>query len=288
MKPSKSLMSVSPMSRRRLLKTTAVAGAWFGTSGFLSSLFAPSKDAWEKWTAHDASSSKIIDHSMWTKVLKENVRMGADGVARFDYGGVNSMSLARLKAYVGNLVLENVSALNKDEQRAYWINLYNAATVKVVIENFPVESIRDISTGLLSSGPWSTPLFDIEGESMTLNDIEHRILRPIWNDPRLHYALNCASIGCPNLQNEAFTAANTEALLDTGAKDYINHPRGVSVTENGLVLSSIYEWFAVDFGEDEAALRAHLVSYASGELKEQITATPSIREYVYDWSLNGV
>ncbi len=280
----------SVFSRRRFLKASAAGGAWVGLSGFFSleNLFAPSADLWERWQAHDANAATSIDHGMWNGLLERYCTLDADGIVRFDYGGLNGMDMARLKAYVGTLALEPISTFNRAEQRAYWINLYNAATVKVVVDHFPVASIRDISLGgLLSSGPWNKPLFEIEGEPVTLNDIEHRILRPIWRDPRLHYALNCASIGCPNLQMSAFTADNSESLLDAGAKSYINHPRGVTVAEGGLTVSKIYAWFKDDFGGDDAGVLAHLGTYADDALKEQIAATPKIADYAYDWALNG-
>ena len=92
---------------------------------------------------------------------------------------------------------------------------------------YPVDSIRDISSGFFSPGPWKKELLNVEGQSLTLNDIEHRILRPIWQDPRIHYAVNCASLGCPNLPVIAFSEDNTDAMLDRAAQQFINHPRGL-------------------------------------------------------------
>ena len=126
----------------------------------------------------------------------------------------------------------------------------------------------------------------IEGETLSLDDIEHRILRPIWQDPRIHYAVNCASIGCPNLSNEAFTAQNTDVLLTQGAIAYINHPRGVSINNDELTLSSIYKWFKEDFGTDDRAIIQHLQTYAKPALKAQLGELSDIEGYEYDWSLN--
>ena len=107
------------------------------------------------------------------------------------------------------------SLTSRDEQLAYWINLYNALTVKVILDHYPVKSILDIdiSPGWFSIGPWGKKLVAVEGVEISLDDIEHRILRPIWRDPRIHYALNCAAVGCPNLLREAFTGATAEVLL---------------------------------------------------------------------------
>ena len=127
---------------------------------------------------------------------------------------------------------------------------------------------------------------NINDESLSLNDIEHRILRPIWQDARLHYAVNCASIGCPNLATTAYTADNVNEMLDAAAVAYINHPRGVTVNNGRLKISSIYDWFAIDFGDNEAAIIAHLQQYANEELRAQLNEIADISDYDYDWSLN--
>ena len=106
-----------------------------------------------------------------------------------------------------------------------------------------------------------------------MNDIEHRVLRPIWKDPRLHYALNCASLGCPNLQPKAFNSENVEFLLASGARDYINHSRGMRFEdEDKLVLSKIYDWYGVDFGDNDKELLHHLMFYAKPKMKKRLLA----------------
>jgi hypothetical protein len=153
---------------------------------------------------------------------------------------------------------------------------------------YPVASIRDIdiSPDWFSNGPWNAKLRAIEGEAVSLNDIEHRILRPIWRDPRIHYGVNCASIGCPNLRAQAFTAANAEALLASGARDYVNHPRGARIEDGRLIVSSAYVWFAEDFGGDDAGVIAHLRRYARPELRAALAEVDEIGDFVYDWRLN--
>src|SRR5260370_17798050 len=115
-----------------------------------------------------------------------------------------------VKKYIEQMDGIRVGAFRRAEQLAYWVNLYNSLTVDLVLDRYPVSSIRDIaiSPGLFSSGPWDKALIRVEGEPMTLNDIEHRILRPIWQDARLHYVLNCASLGCPSLPPIALTPQN--------------------------------------------------------------------------------
>ncbi len=250
---------------------------------------APKPDLWRRWQEHAPSSRIRVDHSAWQRFLTEYVVADhPSGVNRVRYDEVSPADRAALDRYLDVLQAVPVSQLNRDEQRAYWVNLYNALTVKVVIDHYPVESIRDIdiSPGFFSAGPWDAELLTIEGEDITLNNIEHRILRPIWEDNRIHYALNCASVGCPNLQPTAFTARNAEELLERAAREYVNHPRGARLTGGVLRLSSIYDWYQVDFeGSEEGVLR-HLRRYAEPALAAALEAFRGTVEYGYDWALN--
>ena len=183
-----------------------------------------------------------------------------------------------------------ISIHNRAEQKAYWINVYNALTIDVILARFPVASIRDIniSPGFLARGPWGAKLFSVEGEKLSLDDIEHRILRPIWKDSRVHYAVNCASLGCPNLQPLAFTGENTESLLDKAAREFVNHPRGVAILNGRLRVSSIYVWFQEDFGRDAEDLMEHWQKYADPKLAESLEKYSGGLSHDYDWRLNGV
>lgn len=249
---------------------------------------APKAEPWPRFAAHDQASAITVDHAPWDRFLKTHVAAGKDGIARIAYAKIPATDKAALGDYVRRLAATRVTGLARAEQRAYWINLYNALTVKVVLDHYPVDGIKDIriSPGLFSSGPWGKKLLKIEGEDVSLDDIEHRILRPVWKDPRIHYAVNCASIGCPNLPAEAFTAANAERLMDTAARAYVNHPRGVRRSGSGVRLSSIYDWFRDDFGKDKTALFGHLTAFAEPVLKEFLSTEPAIDGYDYDWSLN--
>ena len=157
-----------------------------------------------------------------------------------------------------------------------------------MIAAYPVKSIKDIdiSPGLFSDGPWGKKLITIEGTPLSLDDIEHEILRKNFNDPRVHYAVNCASIGCPNLQKQAFTAARLEQQLEQAAKDYVNSNRGVVITDGEVAISKIYSWFKKDFGISDAEILAHLGRYAAAPLKGKLANAQQIGDYFYDWSLN--
>jgi hypothetical protein len=259
---------------------------------FIIALFAgiahavPKPDLWAFWADSNPTSTALVDHSAWQQFLNRYVQEGPDGINRVDYAAVSTEDRQLLRGYLDTLTTADPRQLTRARQLAYWINLYNALTVEVVLRHPDKGSILRMGKGFLSIGPWNDPLVTITGETITLNDIEHRILRPIWQDHRIHYAVNCASLGCPNLSGTAYTADNLEAQLAQAETDYINHPRGVSFTERGkLRLSSIYKWYREDFATSEAALLIHLA-------ERHQTLSRKIREYArgidykYDWNPN--
>jgi len=226
-------------------------------------------------------------HAPWDRLLKTYVSAADDGVNRFEYKAVTSDDRAALQAYLKALEATQVSELPRDAQMAFWINLYNALTVEVVLEAYPVGSIREIKNGLFSIGPWGKELVTVEGRELSLNDIEHETLRKQWDDPRIHYAVNCASWSCPNLAARAYTAETLEAMLEEGARDYVNHPRGVWFDQGRLQVSSIYRWYKEDFGDTDEGVIAHLKIYAAPELKSKLDTVDHIAGTDYDWTLNA-
>ena len=251
----------------------------------VSTKAAPKADLWAKWLTQDGSSTIRVDHSPWQHFLARYAKTDADGDVRLDYAAVSATDRTGLDGYLASLAGVTVTSLRRQQQLAYWVNLYNALTVAVILQNYPVASIRDIddSPGIFSDGPWGRKRLTIEGKALSLDDIEHRILRPIWRDPRLHYVLNCASVGCPNQLLQPFQAANAEATLEAAAKAFINSPKGVAVIEGDLVVSQLYEWYGQDFGDD---LIAHLQRYADPDLAKALKQIKRIAAYRYDWSLN--
>jgi len=249
---------------------------------------APSADLWPRWQAHDPAATTDVDHSDWGVFLTRYALESADGVVRVRYGTVDGPGRALLDGYLARMQAVEVGTLRRDVQMAFWINLYNALTVAVILDHYPTDSILDIDTspGLFSNGPWGAEVAEVEGEVLTLDDIEHRILRPIWRDPRIHYAVNCASIGCPNLALEPYDPERLETQLDAAARDYVNHSRGARVVDGELRVSSLYEWYTEDFGDDEAGVIAHLRIYAKPDLLAALDGTDSIDGHDYDWALN--
>ena len=248
---------------------------------------APKKKALDFWLPHDVQNTTPVDHSPWQRLLdKYLIGDHSSGINRFRYSKVAAEDKTKLQSYIKSLAARNPRTLSRPEQMAYWINLYNALTVKLIVDNYPVESIKNLGKGFFSFGPWDDDIVEIEQQKLTLNHIEHGILRPIFNDPRIHYAVNCASLGCPNLSARAFTAENLESLLTYAAKTYVNHPRGVSLKDNKLVISSIYHWFKEDFGDSQQALIDHLVKYAQPELQTKLRRYRGGIKHEYDWKLN--
>ncbi len=231
------------------------------------------------------TSKQQLDHAFWDGFLQRYVQLGSDGITRLDYNQAQS-ELAALQAYLDDLSAQTPSQFGRDEAMAYWINFYNALTVKVVLENYPLRSIRQIDGLLGFGGPWKRPRVSVEGQSLSLDNMEHGILRPGFGDPRVHYAVNCASYSCPNLMPRAFTAANLDQQLEVGAHDYINHDRGVSLSGGRLQVSSIYHWFQEDFGGSDAGVIAHLRQYAEGPLADGLASVQRIAGHHYDWALN--
>lgn len=243
------------------------------------------------WDKSDATNTATIDHADWQAVLDTYlIADDPSGVHLFDYRALqaNKADRQRLNRYLGHLQELDPRQYSRDVQMAYWINLYNALTVRVVVDAYPVESILQIHNGETpDTGPWKDIHATVAGVPLTLDNIEHDILRPIWRDNRIHYAVNCASLGCPNLASEAFTAANLERLMDQCAKEFVNHLRAVELLDEAFgVTSSLYFWYIEDFGNSEAGVLAHLQKYAEEDLAEQLKAFDGSLDHEYDWRLN--
>lgn len=230
------------------------------------------------------------DHEAFSSLLSKYVYPDETGLNMVDYEGWRSDSTDRgaLDSYIASLEGTPVSSLPSDERFALWANLYNAVTVKLILDEKPKRSIREIRPHSFAFGPWGAKRVTVEGEELSLDNIEHDILRKQWDDPRVHYAVNCASIGCPNLPTTAWEAETLDEDLDAAARAYINHPRGVTVRDNGLRVSKIYKWYREDFGDSDDGVIRHILEYASPELAEAIQSMPKIRGHDYDWNLNRI
>ena len=245
------------------------------------------------WLKHDPASTAAVDHSAWDRFVSRYVLRDpqGDGVNRVDYRTVSRADRERLKAYIRALEGVDIAAYNRDEQVAFWMNLYNAAIADLVLDNLPVGSIRQIrGPGIGVAGPWLRPVARVQGATLTFDDIEHRILRPAFNDMGIpiHYGLNCASVGCPALAPRAHTGANWRANLEETARQFVNCPQGVRFVDGELRTSKIYlSWFREDFGGSDESVIAHIAEYAEPELARRLAERDAIAGDFYDWRLNG-
>lgn len=211
-----------------------------------------------------------FSHEKWDQLLRKHV--GADG--KVNYKGFLA-DKAVLEAYLATL---SAGAPQKEwsrrEQMAWWINAYNAFTVQLILDNYPVSSITKLHGGK----PWDVKWIAIGGEKFSLNQIESDILRPRYKDARIHFALNCAARSCPPLLNRAWTADNLEAQLDRQTRQFLNNPTFNRIEPGQAVVSKLFDWYAIDFG----AIPAFINKYSAVQLEAE--AKISFQEY--DWGLN--
>ncbi|MCL9781578.1 DUF547 domain-containing protein [Vibrio sp. S4M6] len=250
---------------------------WIAMVPFFT-LAAPKAELWPYWNQSNEQNTSTISYQAWQSILdKYLIEKGHSSL--FEYDKVSKQDKEKLQQFLTNMAKVNPLSYSKAQQYAYWVNLYNSITVNLILQNYPVKSITKLG-GFFSFGPWDEKVITINGKELTLNDIEHRILRPIWKDPRTHYAVNCASLGCPNLQKTVFTAQNTNTLLEQAAHTFINSDKGVNVQGNTIVLSSIYKWFASDFGGIEG-VKKQIKHY-----RPDINFSDKKIKYDYNWNLN--
>lgn len=248
---------------------------------------APKKDLWPLWLKNNPDSTQIIDNSLYKEFLVKYVITDHSGVNLVKYSKVTTQDRRSLEDYLAYLSNIKISTYNRNEQLAYWANLYNAKTIDLILKHMPVRSILKINLGsILNSGPWDAKLVTVESERLSLNDIEHRIIRPIWNDSRTHYILNCASYSCPNLQKLPFSGKTINYDLNMAGKTYVNSQRGVNIKNDKLIVSQIYQWYSTDFGNNDKDIIRIISKFANPDLKRQLQKFNTIDEYVYDWSLN--
>ena len=207
-----------------------------------------------------------VDHSIYADLLNRYVH---DGLV--DYGGLKAEE-DRLDRYLSVLEHVNTASLSKNERLAFYINAYNAWTIKLILGAYPnVRSIKDL--GSLFRSPWKEKIARIDGKVLTLDEIEHGIIRPQFKDPRIHFAVNCASKSCPPLHSEPYRGADLHGQLDEAARRFINDPRSTVLRDQTLHVSKIFDWYSKDFGGDSVGF---ILKYADKALKEKIETVPLI------------
>lgn len=259
----------------------------FAQSAIERAFVAKSQLASEIWTRHDPASIVEINHDAWDAFLAKFVSTDSNGINRVAYSKVTKNDLVQLDNYLSRLQSTDVTTLNRNEQYAFWLNLYNATTVRVILKHHPIKSILDVKSNLLDfKGPFNDRVAKVLDHDLTLDTIESGIVRPIWNDPRLHYAFNCGAVSCPNLQAKAFRGKLINQQLDEAARSFVNDPRGVRLKNGKIIASKIFSWYREDFGTDEKSILGHIRLFASDDLKTALAGKSKISSYEYDWSLN--
>lgn len=225
-------------------------------------------------------SDAEVDHALYVELLEKYVENGM-----VDYQGFKNEE-AKLDRYLKVLAETDTKKLSRDEQFAFYINAYNAWTIKLILTGYPgIKSIKDL--GSIFKTPWKKRIARIDGDIVTLDHIEHDILRPRFKDPRVHFAINCASIGCPPLRSEPYRGEVLELQLDEMAKAFINDPQRNRLEGRTLYVSSIFKWFSKDFNDGVVGF---FLKYAQGNLKKELAENQrniQIKYLDYDWSLNG-
>ncbi|GAA6153731.1 DUF547 domain-containing protein [Pseudoteredinibacter isoporae] len=248
-------------------------------------LAAPKAELWPFWQPQEIkqTSDKPLSVADWQAFLDTYVSPDAQGVNRVAYGDVSKEDKQTLQRHLNALAELDPREWSEAEQQAFWINTYNIAVVNLVLDHYPLDSIKDIRLSfksLFNAGPWEDKILVVAGKKLSLNDIEHRILRPIWKDARFHFALNCASIGCPNLAKEVYRAESLDEQLERAKREFLSSSRAFSVSGESYRLSSIFNWYWQDFAPEKKQLWRYF--QGQGLIEKPVESF----SYDYDWDLN--
>ena len=233
------------------------------------------------FTSVPKGNKSPINHSEWTSLVQKHVNKA--GFVNYK-GFIKDSTL--LNKYLQKLS-DNAPAnsWSKDDKLAYWINAYNAFTVKLIADNYPVKSIKDLGAEnpiIFVNTAWDKKFFSIDGKKMTLNTIEHKILRKQFNDPRMHFAINCASYSCPKLLDEAYEGKTVNKQLDEQSKDFLADKEKNKISADKPQVSSLFKWFSNDFTKTGKTKIAFINQFTTTKIKESATL-----EYLdYSWDLN--
>jgi hypothetical protein len=230
------------------------------------------------------------DYAAWNQLLQRYY----DPAKGMDYKALKAKDKAALDQLRRQLSTVDVAALSRDDQLAYWINLYNVNVVGVVVDNYPVESIRDISTDpIVRLNVFKKDSVATKMGRISLNDVEHERIRAVFKDPRIHFAINCAAASCPPIRSEAYAGSRLDAQLDDQTRRFLNGPHGVRLTRKGDTLkvytTKIMDWFGEDFDQWGGGRLAFLRKYLSPERQKALDAAGGKVELEYQdysWDLN--
>jgi hypothetical protein len=222
-----------------------------------------------------------VQHGEWDALVKKHV--SKNGMV--DYQGFLK-DKKQLQVYLDKLSANKpTSKWSKNEKMAFWINAYNAFTVKLILDHYPIKSIKDIKRGIpFVNSVWDIAFIPMGKEKIDLNYIEHTILRKEFNDPRIHAAINCASFSCPLLRNEAYYASRLDEQLNDAMRRFVNDPQRNQLDKSNIKISKIFSWFAGDFKLNGSSIVNYLNKYA----KKRVQPNAKIDFLEYQWELNDV
>lgn len=257
---------------------------------FLQTNIALAEDSnWQQWATHNQHSLVEIDHSTWNRVLKTYVHTNSFGQNMFDYASVSPADQRAIKHYLEMLSTVDVQDLNKNEQLAFWINAYNAIVVRVILKEYPVESILDVGGDVFNRGPWNNHYFSVGGVPISLSNIRREIIFTHWQDVRVIYALSCGAIGCPNLGAKAVIGRKVNGYLDAAAMAFINGPVAILKFDNDSVKTSkLFYWSKGEFIDHNVNILEHIKTYAVGDMARKLKNVENIRGYGFNWQLNDI
>ncbi|WP_068259822.1 DUF547 domain-containing protein [Rubripirellula obstinata] len=227
-----------------------------------------------------------VDHSTWDRLLQSHVSESGNVDYKKWHGSAKDVK--DLDRYLNQLSAASQKLpASKQSKLAFWINAYNAVTVKGILREYPTTSIRNHTAKLFGYNIWDDLQLYVGGTAFSLNQMEHEILRKM-NEPRIHFAIVCASKSCPRLLSRAFVASEVEEQLDSNAKHFFAQPANFQLTGNTVTLSSILKWFGEDFGSNQSAVMRRITPWLPAEAASSIDAARVKLNYAeYDWSLNG-
>ena len=241
---------------------------------------------WERWAVHDAASTAQVDHRAMTSIL-QYLEREERGEVRFAYSELRGQALKFVRDYIDYLERIPVTGLNRDEQLAYWLNLYNAGVIESIATHSGARKIKQNRGTPGQPGQWwAEKRFTVEGEDLSLEEIEQNILLGQWKDPNILYGLCYGVQGTPApMPGEAFTGKNVHTRLGSAGRAFVNASSNVRVRKKGIEVSSLYAWNkALLFGDDDAALIAHLRSHADDRLARKLDGVSSVSKHKFSWS----
>ncbi len=232
-----------------------------------------------------AASRESVSHAQFDRVLRTFV----DAEGQVDYAALKAQMDSTLAPYLQTLSTARPASLDRDERLALWINAYNAYTLKLIVDHYPVTSIRTIDGPSPNGTPFQRPVGPVADTVRTLDEIEHEIIRERFDEPRIHYALVCAAKSCPQLRQEAYTAPRLDAQLDDQARRFLHAERKNRIPAgNGTIaLSRILKWYGSDFGPTPEAVQRKLAPYFEDAVQDSLAeGAYEVRFLPYDWTLN--